>query len=282
MSLKNLIEMVITDAADRDGLLGIASKYPDFGKKVEYAEKWDQWAKDNWDKEHEMTHDEYRLTQEKAALERQLADMPNTEETMTPEQLNQFLESELGKRGYMDQKAFDEKLEATLKAKQEELFRYNAALFNGAKDSTHYANKYYREFGEEVAPDDLLKGATELTEKRKAQGLPPASVSEYYNEFTAEKRAARLKADTEKREADIRADERRKVKEEIHMSHEGQIPVSMEGPEIGHFQMKVTGQRSNAEGEKQALPENVELGKGVIARIRAREGDRKELTGQVQ
>lgn len=290
----------ISDPNDREALNGLAAKNPslrDYVATPEERQRMTQvqeWHAANWDDEHEMPKNEWRLKQQVDDLNRLLAESRTAGDPMDLNELNAHLE-QLTKDGKIataetiksqieaiksDASWLKPALENELKAREQNYSEYFNNMVNAqarfAVEIPYLNQKHMQEYGELFDPNEFLNKATEA----KATDLRA-----FYQQFTADKAEAKRQADITAKIEAARKEERQKVLQEQALGNNGvnQNPASDGAPEMGHFQAKLMAQGTKQEGEgaKSPVPEGAELGRGQIARAAARAGDLAEAQGRV-
>jgi hypothetical protein len=241
---------------------------PDVRQKNEQI---NQWAETEWDYEHGMSRLEYQQQQELAALRVQLN---SRGEGMELYELNEHLGRFIKDNGLMTKAEVD----AIVTAK-EQAFNNELNMIGTLATRIPYLNaKYQKDFGEVFDPDDFVSKAVE----KGYHAYGKQGLEKFYDEFTAEKRESKQKADIEARIEAARAEERQKIQQEVGMGQNGRMPTLDGSPEMGHFEAKLKGMASKpAEGTSSA-PADAELGRGVIARFAAQAADARDRAQAIQ
>ncbi len=298
----NIFETVIGTLAeaDRDVFSGIAERNPGLKsyvadpEKVKRVDEVETWYAANWDFDHNCTKAEYARGQTIEALQAQLAAAPKPGDEMTLEQLNTFLDEKISSGAVVSAKQVKEELKTAVEAKEQEFLRRESdnmnMIANTATISQYLSNVHRRDFPDEALdPRDLFgKANAELAALRTTDPNAQIDLERFYfDKYTGEKRAqlATAKAERDKvaHEKEL-ADARLEGRKEALQARVGESPAgspsSDAAPDIGHFQLKLMQKAQPAAGaDGKPVPVEAPLGRGQIAAIRAREGDRAEITG---
>ena len=223
--------------------------------KVAKADQWDAWEAENWDAEHGMTKAEYALQQGNRSLTERLAvAATGTGDEVTFDDLNKHLDTKIKALGIDPTKLVNkDDFEKAIGSKVEEARNYNNFTANLATRAAYRMMKHKDEFGELLNPDDLFKYAQE----NKIDSLDDA-----HDKMVADRRQTAI--DTKQKAAlDAAKAEGKKEGLQERAMGDGQMPVDMGSPDMGHFQKTLLNAgKKDAAG---AVDESVGLGQGVGA-----------------
>jgi hypothetical protein len=271
----NLLD-TIGDAGDRQSFSEIAAKYPaiqDYLADPEdkaLVDSVQKWRTDNWDDEHGMTRNEFAHSQRIQQLQAALDAAP-TGEGMNLEELDKYLETQITSGKLVSPEMVRKEFTGILTEKEK---GYNQLINEQMNVYTDTAvripflmMKHEKEFGELLDPNQILRDAAE-----KKMGL-----DQYYESIAGPKRAeAQAKKHTAELEAARAEGRKAAIEERVTNPQTGQSPTIDGDPQVGHFQAKLMGEKSE---KASAVPESAQLGDGLIARTAARAGDRAEMLG---
>ncbi len=300
--MPNVFEELLTNIAeaDRDVFSGLAERNPSLKDyvadpaKVRRVDEVETWYANNYDFEHNCTKEEYARALRIEALQAQLAAAPKPGEEMTLEQLNAFLDEKITTGKVVSAQQVKDELKTAVEAKEREfgeiLNNQLNAVASTATISQYLSNVHRRDFPDDALdPRDLFtKANLELAAKRAVDPNAQIDLEKYYfDTYTGEKRTAmataKAAADKAAHDAELAAArlEGRKEALQAQVGESRQGSPSMdEGPDVGHFQLKLmqkAAPKSGEDGKPQVI--EAELGRGQIANIRAREHDRAAISG---
>lgn len=270
----NYIEQLlakIEDAEARQQFSGLLEKTPTVKDWIvdpetrTRSEQIQQWAETEWDYEHNMSRLEYQQQQELMALQAQIS---GQKPHMELNELNDHLAKYIKDNGLMTKAEYD----AGIKEKAEAFEKELNLVSTLATRVSYLNNKYSRDFdGEMFDPDDFITKANEKGYARYGK----EGLDKFYDEFTAEKRAAKSAADLERIKAEAREEGRKEALKQRGMGEGGQMPTLDGSPEMGHFEAKLKGGNKTFDPTQSAVPADVELGRGV-GRLAAAIADAKD------
>lgn len=217
--------------------------------KVAKADQWDAWEFENWDAEHGMTKAEYTLQQGNVALTARLAAAGTGEGgEVTFDDLNKHLDAKIKELGIDPTKLVkQEDFDKVVATRTEEARNYNNYTANLATRATFAMMKHKEEFGELLDPNDLFKYAQD----NKIDNLDDA-----HNKMVSERRQTAVDA---KQKAALAAEREAGKKEGLQerAMGDGQMPVDMGSPDMGHFQKTLL---NAGKKEASAVDESIPLG----------------------
>lgn len=267
--------------ADREAVLTLAEKYPDlkggwlrqsdYSRKqdelkaqreemqaaLEYAEQSRKWHQENWvpDAYGENNGATKRELEKDAELQR-LQQQLEAGEEVNFEQVQQLVNDQIEKRGYLSQESFEKALAEKEAGVNDLLGRTVDRLVQ----LPSLAVDHYKTFDEKLDTDALLTFATE------------------HKEYDLKKAYAQMvEPQMKEREANARKDEIEEAKKqareealnEIGVS-EDKLPTDSGSPAMGHLQARLTGNPDGDKGSGQTVSDEVPFGRGHIAAQAAR------------
>lgn len=267
----------LEDVELREQFNGVLAKAPEIEQYIvdpetrQRADALTQWAETEWDYEHNMSRREYQQEQEIAVLTAKTINQKDS--AMELNELNEHLGKYIKENGLMTKAEY----EAGITAK-ETSFNQELNLVSTLATRIPYLNaKYQKDFGDVFDPDEFV---TKANEKGYAR-FGKEGLDKFYDEFTADKRAAKAQAEMDAKIAEAREEGRKAALKETHMGPTGQMPTLDGSPEMGHFEAKLKGgNRAPAEGQTSAPPD-AELGRGTIARFAALAADARDRAALV-
>ena len=258
----NYIEQLlakIEDAEARQEFSGLLEKTPTVKDWIvdpevrTRSEQIQQWAETEWDYEHNMSRLEYQQQQELTALQAQIT---GHKPGMELNELNDHLGKYIKDNGLMTKAEYEAGIAAKAEAFEKEL-----NLVSTLATRVSYLNgRYSKDFGGEMFdPDEFISKANEKGYARYGK----EGLDKFYEEFTADKRAAKQAADLEAIKTAAREEGRKEALKERGMGEGGQMPTLDGSPDMGHFEAKLKGGAHKFDPTQSQVPADVELGRGV-------------------
>lgn len=230
-------------------------------KDLEVARQWEKWAEENYIYDaygpgRGATRRELEKDRKIAELQAQLEAYKNNRNgvDMTFEELNQYIDS-LGVAKKSDLQEFEQKTQTL----EERLIKTVGATLDPIALMPVWAMKYYDEFKTPMTEEQ----ARAMLETAFRNNVP---LEKAYDELVRPKREEIRAKELEEREKKAREEGFQEGLKQARMS-EGSMPIEPEGgfdSFVKQLSSAVGGDQPN--GDQAAIPSNVELGTGVLAR----------------
>lgn len=239
--------------------------------RLKYAEQWEAWRNEHWV--------DNAFSDGKGATKRELDAIKQAEEVrkqyeelqakaslggdMTFEEVGNYVNEMMQKAGMArkaDLDTFGKRIDEEKAGVERILMGYSHIATTAPKLVYRHGQKFN---GEELDVDQLVKFAAENGH---------ADLNKAYSDYVA----PRLR-ELEQKEVEAKIEAAKKEAREEALKERGMGPTQMpddnRSPAMGHFQAKLMGVKPEG-AESVPIPENAELGSGVIATLAARGMDR--------
>ena len=294
MSFESILETVVGDPGDRDTLKTLASRYPglresmlrqeDYSRKsnelqsrVQIADKWDTWRKENWDEAAERPKTQVAVEQLLSERERELAELRlNGGGEVTFEEMAQ----ELPKHGFVTKKTFQDEIYPELSGQVNNEFQRMGSRFSELiADVPDLMMEHREQFKERLNAKELF---TYMTTNKIAD--PRAAYAKMYEprltQAQKDAEVARVKA-IDDRVAAAEAEGIKKGRLEVVNTSGRANPTDTTGgtESMGPLQlMKLRrAQKDSSDGVGDGLGPNVKLDDPVIAMQAAADYRRRQV-----
>ena len=228
-------------------------------------QKWDEWRKNNWDDDHEMTRTELAKLQKLEATEQKLAELESRAllegGDVDFNQLEAWGNEFIKKQNLVTPEAIG--------VKEKELKDFvtgmNSFTARAATKIPYLNQKHFNEFGELFDPEEMLKQAVT---KGRFDDLDKFWESEYAAPLREKQRTDKWDKERKELEDKAAAAEERGRQEGARMAGAGATnPTDGNGPTMGAFQRSYLG--LNKSGSEDSGAPEVPLGDGGLSAFAA-------------
>ena len=241
-------------------------KFDDERKRIEgelsQLESWRNWRSEHWldlDDGEGITKEHQEDRKKIEELNQELQILREAQESgMTFDEVQQFIDKDLTKRGYISKKDLEDRFSnvVTRDFYDKDIVAKTAPMFDAMgklyEDTLPLGFSHKEEFGEVFKIGELIKFANE-------NGIK--DITKAYDSWVAPRRSEVQKKKTEELLTKAREEGKAEGLKEAGMGQNGRLPVDNKPPVMSHLEARLKLPKDQQEANP--VPEDVELGKGV-------------------